>query len=183
MQQSQLPPISIYRYAAREGVAMGAYLTATSFSLLLSLRFPWMELLILPLILGFPAVLAILMKRIADAEPAYRRLASLWLGGIYTVIFGTLICTLLSALWLRFADPSFIFSYVCEAITRIEASPLAPDYADTVALMRSAIDRRLLPNGMEFVSTLAWATAFLGSMASLLIAFALTLAGRRKAPA
>ncbi len=168
---------SIYRYAAEGGIPVGLYLTLISACLLLSLRIPLLPLLILPLAIGFPFLVGWKMEQIARACPPYRRVATLWLGGIYMVIFGTLICTLISALYIKFIDPTFVYSYISNAITTIEQSPMAPDYASTTELMRKAIDNRLLPNGMEFVSSLAWFTCFFGSILSLLLALLLS---RRK---
>ena len=51
---------------------------------------------------------------------------------------------------------------------------MAADYASTIALMEQAIEKRLLPNGMEFVSSLAWATCFCGSILSLILALLLS---------
>ncbi|MDE6578896.1 MAG: DUF4199 domain-containing protein [Muribaculaceae bacterium] len=162
--------MSIYRYAAHAGIPVGIYLSIISACLLFSLKVPFLPLLIFPLLIGFPFLLGYLMERIARERPEYRRVATLWLGGIYAVIFGTLICTLLSALYIKFVDPGFVYSYISNAIATIESSPMAADYSSTVDLMRQAIEAHLLPNGMEFVSSLAWSTCFCGSLLSLFLA-------------
>ncbi|MDE5874578.1 MAG: DUF4199 domain-containing protein, partial [Muribaculaceae bacterium] len=157
----------------RAGLPVGIYLTVMSACLLLSLRIPSLPLLLLPLAIGFPFFIGYLMELIARDQPAYRKVATLWLGGIYMVIFGTLICALLSALYIKFIDPAFVYSYVSNAIVTIEESAMAPQYASTLNIMHQAIENHMLPNGMEFVSSLAWSTCFIGSILSLLIALIL----------
>ena len=82
----------------------------------MSLRIEALPMLLLPLAAGFPVMLGFIMRRISRDEPSYMKISALWLGGIYSVIFGTLICCLLSALYLMFVDPGFIHSYVGSAI-------------------------------------------------------------------
>ena len=71
----------------------------------MSLRIEALPMLLLPLAAGFPVMLGFIMRRISRDEPSYMKISALWLGGIYSVIFGTLICCLLSALYLMFVDP------------------------------------------------------------------------------
>lgn len=172
---------SVYKYAAEAGLPVGIYLTAMSMCLLLSLRFPVLPVFVGPLALFFPFLLARLMKRMAVACPGYGKFSALWLFGIYTVIFGTLICSLVSGVYLTLIEPGFIGSYVTSAIATLEASPQASEYSDTVDLMRQALEARMLPTGMEFVSSMAWLTCFAGSMLSLVIAAIIGKTQSRKA--
>ncbi|MDE6007783.1 MAG: DUF4199 family protein [Muribaculaceae bacterium] len=165
--------ISIYRYAANAGLPVGLYLTLLSASILLSLQLPLISFLTFPLLIGFPFLIGYLMERIARSQPAYRRVATLWLGGIYMIIFGTLIATLLSALYIKFINPTFVYSYISNSLDVIESSQLADRYASTSEILRQAIENHLLPNGMEFVSSIAWTTCFLGSILSLLLSLLL----------
>ena len=165
---------SIYKFAAESGVPAGLYLTLMSACFLMSIRMPSLPMLLLPLMIGFPFVLWRLLKRICIAEPAYKKFSSLWLAGIYTVIFGTLICTLFSAIYMFFIEPGFVIQYVNNAIEVVEASPMASQYQQTVALMKEAIDNHILPSPTEFLTTMAWLTCFSGSMISLFVALLMT---------
>ena len=171
---------SVYKYASEAGLPVGLYLTAMSACLLMSVRFPWLPTFIFPLALGFPVLLWYLMKRISDKEPAYLKVSALWLGGMYAVIFGTLICTLLSGLYLTFVEPGFMTSYVSNAISTLESSPMSSEYAPTIDLMREAIEARVLPSSMEFISGMGWFTCFAGSLLSLILAVVITSVGRRR---
>lgn len=169
---------SVYKYAAEAGLPVGVYLTAMSACLLLSLRIESLPVFMPLLALGFPFLLAYYMRRMARQEPAYSKFSALWLCGIYSVIFGTLICSLFSGIYLTVIDPGFIHSYIANALVEIESSPAAGEYAATTDMMRRALDGRMLPGGMQFVASMGWLTCFAGSMLSLVLA--LMLGGRRR---
>ena len=169
---------SIYKYAAEAGVPAGLYLTLMSACFLMSIKMPALPMLLLPLTLGFPFLLWGLLKRISREEPSYMKLSSLWLGGIYTVIFGTMICMLFSGFYLVFKEPGFVGLYVNNAIDIVMSSPMAAEYEETVALMQRALDAHILPSGMEFLTTMGWLTCFAGSIVSLIIALLMTRLGR-----
>lgn len=170
---------SIYKYASEAGLPAGLYLTIMSACILLSIKIQALPMLLLPLALGFPFLLWSLMKKIVKSEPAYNKFASIWLGGIYTVIFGTLICLFFSAVYVTFFEPNFVWLYVNNAITAVETSPMSADYAQTIALMREAMNARLLPSSYEFLTTMAWFTCFTGSIISLFLALLLTKSGKK----
>ncbi|MCH5240626.1 MAG: DUF4199 domain-containing protein [Muribaculaceae bacterium] len=161
---------SIYKYASETGVPMGLYLTLMSGCLLMSVKFQFLLMLLMPLSIGFPFVLWWQMKRILREESSYNKFSSLWLGGIYTVIFGTLICMFLSAIYVVFVEPNFVGLYFTQAIEAVESSPLAGEYEATVELMRNAMEAHILPSGLEFLTTMGWLTCFTGCILSLFIA-------------
>lgn len=170
---------SIYKYASEAGVPAGIYLTLMSACLLLSIKIPVLPLFLLPLGIGFPFLLWVLMKRISKEEPTYSKFSSLWLGGLYTVIFGTVICMFISALYIVIAEPGFVHLYVNNALDAVESSPVAGEYEASIALMRNAIDAHLLPSGLEFLTTMAWFTCFVGSIISLFLALIMSRSGKK----
>lgn len=159
---------------------IGILLTAMSACMLMGLRYPALTSLILPLAIIFPVILWALLRQVARKEPDYLKVSALWLGGIYTIIFGTIICMLFSATYIFYVEPGFVYEYVTAAIASIESSPLRDEYAPTTALMREAIDARILPSGMEFVTTMGWTTCFFGSVLSLIIATIIVNTRKRK---
>lgn len=165
---------SIYKYAAEAGVPAGLYLTLMSACMLLSVKIPALPVLLVPLSLGFPFVLWALVKKISKEEPSYNKFSSLWLGGIYTVIFGTLICMFFSSFYLELFEPNFVTLYVTNALEAVENTPAGSEYAASIRLMHEAIEAHLLPTGLEFLSTIAWFTCFIGSILSLGISLIMT---------
>lgn len=161
---------SIFKYAAEAGVPMGIYLTIMSACMLLSIKVPALPMALAVLVPGLPFFTAWLMKRIVTDQPAYRKVAPLWLAGIYTFIFGTLICCFLSLLYVMLFEPHFVREYMEMSIANIQATPMAADYAPMIEEINRAISSHALPTGMEFVTSMGWATCFFGSLLSLLIA-------------
>lgn len=170
---------SIYKYASEAGLPAGLYLTVMSACVLMSIKMPGLPVLLLPLAIGFPFLLWGLMKKIVKSEPSFQKFSSIWLGGIYTVIFGSLICLFLSALYIVFIEAGFVTSYVNNALATLEASEYASEYASSITLMHEAVDAHILPSGLEFVTTMAWFTCFTGSILSLLIAVVMTKTGKK----
>lgn len=170
---------SIYKYASEAGLPAGLYLTLMSACVLMSIKFPALPMLLLPLGIGFPFVLWVLLKKIVKAEPSYNKFSALWLGGIYTVIFGTLICLFLSGLYVVFVEPGFVHLYITNAIEAVESTPMAGNYEASIRMMREALEAHLLPSGLEFLTTMAWTTCFCGSILSLIIALLMSKGGRR----
>jgi len=162
-------PKSIYLFAAEAGSYLGIYLTVISATLLLANKFPALPLVALPLVIGLPFFAAWLMNSIANAEPRYRRLSALWVAGIYSFIFGTLICALFSALYLVFIEPDFLYTYFRNSIETISQAGVSSPLAD-IDTMRMALDSHMLPTPMQFVISMSWSSCFFGSVLSLPLA-------------
>ena len=170
--ENEKHPKSIYLFAAESGGYLGLYLTAISATLLLANRIPALPLLSLPLAIGLPFFAAWLMNSIANAEPRYRRVSALWVAGIYSFIFGTLICALLSGCYLLFVEPDFLYTYFRNTIDTISQAGISSPMAD-IDSMRQALDARILPSPMQFVASMGWSSCFFGAMLSLPLAMIL----------
>lgn len=168
---------SVYKYAAEGGVPVGLCLTTMSACFLLSLRYDGLLILIPLLALVVPVLILRNMNRLLREQPYYGKFSALWLCGIYSIIFGTLICSLFTGVWLTFVDPGFVSDYVENAIEMMRATP-GSSYDDTIEVMETMIRRHMLPNGMELVASMAWTTCFFGSILSLFLAIGMT--GRRR---
>lgn len=161
---------SIYKYAAEAGVPVGIYLSMMSTFMLLSVKMPLLSSFMLPMTIGFPFYLGYILKRIGKSEPSFMKFSSLWLGGIYTVIFGTLICMLFTAVYMIWIQPGFIDAYFSNMIAAIESSSLSEEYGGSLEALRNMKENHLLPTVMDFVTTMGWFTCFSGSILSLFLA-------------
>lgn len=164
---------SVYACAAEAGPLMSLPLVAVAASVLLSNRVPGLGILALPSLLAAPFLLASLMKRVAADRPSYRSFFPLWLFGIYSFIFATLICALLSALYLVFIEPGFVGTYFSNAVSAMEEASRQSqgvDFSRQAEVFRAAVDNRLLPSPMELVASMSWLSAFTGSVLSALVA-------------
>lgn len=163
---------SVYYRAAVFGLPLGLLLTAASACFILMQRIPFLATFILLILAFIPFFVYRGMKRLADGGGAFGRLATLWVFGIYSFIFGTLVCSLISAFYLVVFDPSFVYDSMNAAIDSLKSVPDAASvYAEQIDVMQRAIDRHLLPSPMEFVISMGWSSSFFGSMLSLPLAF------------
>lgn len=160
---------SVYRFGADNGIWMGIYLTLISVCFLMSVRLPILSMLIFPLLLGVPAVLYVLLRKVVKSEPGYCRVPAMWVCGIWIFVFGSLICGLISALWIILFDPDFIQQYFRNSIAMMEQTNLKSAYASEIAQLKQALRSGTLPSPMEFVFTMIWSTSFFGSLLSLVV--------------
>lgn len=171
MENSQ--PKSIYRNAAEAGPVVALPLVVVAVSILLVNKLPGMSFLALPALIVVPFLLYRLMGRLSSRYPQYSSYWPLWLFGIYSFIFATLICALLAAVYLVFVEPAFISTYFHNALDALEslsAEPASPDFSAQAEVIRSAIDRRMLPSSMELVASMSWLCAFGGAVLSAALA-------------
>ncbi len=166
---------SPYKYGADLGLWMGLYLMLISACFLLSMRLTGLAMFAFPLMIGVPVVLYFMLRRIYKESPINRTLSALWMSGIMTFICGSLICGILTAGWLLIFQPNFFYEYVAGAIRLLQEGSGASQYATQIGLMQEMIDKKLLPTPMEFVVSMIWTTAFLGSLTSLVVAWMVRL--------
>lgn len=171
---------SVYKYASEAGIYAGLWLCALAACFLFSLRLPILNWCMFPLILGLPLCLAWLMRRLVISEPQYATFSSLWLFGIYTMIFGSLICALFSAVVLIYVEPGFLTRYLTEAIRAAENSPDADQLASHTQLLKEAIKSGMIPSPMNFVTSMMWASAFTGSIVSMFLAWPISSRLKRR---
>lgn len=166
---------SVYSYAAHWGWRTGIHLTVMSMCFLMSLRCPSLTGILFAMLFLFPITVGNGMVRMRKESPGFGKFSALWLFGIYTVIFGTLICCLVSSMWVVFADPLFMRDYAVSLISDFENGMVGDNVNGMRAAMviRNAIDAHMLPTGMEFMVFLGWTTCFVGSLLSLVLAFIL----------
>lgn len=160
---------SIYKYAAEAGLPTGLYLSFVSLCSMLSVKISFLNFLILPLLAAFPFFIAWKMKNVVKDEPAHAHFSPLWLFGIYTIIFGTLICMLVTYSYLLFIDPSFIRDSMNQAIEALSQLPEEMSYGMS-DIMQKAAEKNLYPTKTQFVTSMGWFTCFAGSMLSLILA-------------
>lgn len=161
---------SIYYLASKAGVPVGMMLTAMSACFIFSRQAPSLSIVMMLIFLSIPGFMTFKMRMVAREYPEFRKLAALWVYGIYSFIFGTLICALLTAGYLLLVEPGFLYNYMSETVEGLSRSPLATEYSEQITVMRRALEQNLVPSPMEFVISIGWATCFGGSVLSLPLA-------------
>lgn len=170
---------SVYRYGAEYGQFMGIYLIVLSACFLASPHQPFILLIMAALLAAFPAILYVILRRIYREAPHNRTFSAIWTAGIMTTLCGSLICALVTAAWLIFVQPDFFMVYLRTAIATVEQSGQAAQYSDELAMMREALASGTVPSPMRYVISMVWSTVLLGSIVSMVCAFALVVRRRR----
>lgn len=164
---------SVYYQAANFGLSFGLLLTLASGCFIMMQRLPSLSVIIsVILIVCIPVYLYRGMIRLCRKNEIFSRFVTLWVFGIYSFIFATLICALITAFYLIIFEPTFIYDSMNSAIASLKSIPAADiEYSSQIDIMQKAVDRHLLPSPMEFVISMSWTSCFFGSMLSIPLAF------------
>lgn len=162
---------SVFSLAASSGIPVGLYLCLMSFCQMASVNSSSGNFVFMGMFLAFPFILYLFMKRMVRTHPAFSKMMAVWVYGIYTVIFGTLICALFTACYIYFIYPDFLSDMADQHLTLIKSHPRGTLSASTVSYFEDldAIYRHIPP--MQFVAAMGWATAFYGCVISCPLAF------------
>lgn len=162
---------SVFSLAASSGLPVGLYFCIMSFCQMASVNSMSGNIVFMGMFLAFPFILYILMKRMVKTHPVYSRMMAIWVYGIYTVIFGTLICALFTACCIYFIYPDFLAAIADRHLTIINSYPRGTLSASTVSSFEdlATIYRHIPP--MQFVAAMGWASAFYGCVISCPLAF------------
>lgn len=172
---------SVYRYGAEYGRFLGIYLIVMSALTIAGAHAPFMTLLMAALLPGFPVILYLVMRRIYREVPYYRTISAMWSIGNITVICGTLICALVSGLWLTFVEPNFFANYIRNCIATLQSSGQGAQYQEQIDMFKQMLQNGGLPSPMQFVVSMSWTTAFFGCILSMICGWLLVARERRKA--
>lgn len=160
---------SIYRRAADNGLIFGVYLSVLFVMFVLSGKSFLTSLAGLVLLLGIPGVIFVFLRRCFIAEFGKTTISGLWMLGILIFIYASLICGVVTYVYLQYFDPSFIYNQA-QAALDIYRSVEEIKGTDLVIGMQRAIEEKLLPTPIQFVFQMIWVTTFFGSLLSLLTA-------------
>lgn len=155
---------NIYSTAARLGVPFGAYLSALSAAMVFSDQSQVLPVVALAMMVCLPMALYRMQRRshILDPVTPY---AGIWLLGMVTLIFASLICAMVSYVLITTMRPDFINEQMQAAINVYSATPELRD-SQLVEAMRTVQKENLLPTPIEYVIQMFWMTSFSGSMLS-----------------
>lgn len=169
----------IYQRAARYGVPMGLYLSLLSVSVVFSDRAALLPVLALVLIVCWPLAIYRIQRREHLAAGGAMPYAGLWLTGIMTVVFGSLICALVTCGVITALRPNFIYEQMQEALDIYRQVPEMRG-SEMMTVMQQATDKGMLPSPIEYAMQMFWLTSFAGSVISAVLAFvAMKLPARR----
>ncbi|MDD2961421.1 MAG: DUF4199 domain-containing protein [Muribaculaceae bacterium] len=159
---------SIYRRGADDGLIFGIYLSAIFLCSVIGVGVPILSILSLLLIIALPLLLFKFLRRSFVASNGLSTFSEVWMLGILIFLFGSLICGVVTYVYLQFIEPTFIYDQVNAALDIYKSMPQMKD-AEFVKIIQQAIDQHLLPSAIQIVIQMIWFTIFSGSLLSLLL--------------
>lgn len=160
---------SVYRYGAEYGVGFGIYLSLMALAIMYGFDYPLLLLAAIVMIAATPAIIYPMLRRYKTIMHGFAPFASLWLLGIMIFLFGSLICSAVTYLWMQYVMPTFIYDQVMAAIELYKTLP-GNEAAEVVKVMESVVQHHALPSPIEVVVQMIMLTTFLGSLVSMALA-------------
>lgn len=165
---------SVYRWGAEYGLGFGIYLTLMALAIMYGFSHSSLLLVAMAMMVAAPAVVYPMLRRYRTSMRGYAPFASLWMLGILVFLFGSLICGMVTYVWLQYVMPMFIYDQVMMAIDLYKGIP-GDDAAEVVRVMEAIVERHALPSPIEVVVQMIMLTTFLGSLVSMALASVLSL--------
>lgn len=160
---------SVFKCAAENGISFGIYLSVIFFTCIYGTSSFLINSIGLIMILAAPLMLFRYMRKFYKTHPDASPIVTLWNLGIFTSLFGSLICALVTYIWLQYITPTFIIDQAKAALAVYEQYPDLSGN-DLVISLRKAIEENLLPTPIVVVLQLIWFTTSLGVVGSLIMA-------------
>lgn len=160
---------SVFKCGAENGVVFGLYLSAIFFSCIYGGTSAFISFIQLLLFLAVPLVIFIFMMKYNNSHPATSSFSALWTLGTFTYLCGSLICGIITYVWLQYVTPDFIVEQAKTALATYEQLPELKNH-ELTGILRKAIEDNMLPSPIMVVFQLIWLTVSAGVVTSLILA-------------
>lgn len=159
---------SVFKRGADDGFWAGIYLSVLVIVLLLSVKSLLAGMLGLTMAVCVPVATYLLLRRTYRADYGTTRFSELWMQGICTFFFGSLIMAVALYVFLEFIDSGYIYTMVGQAVETYRAvgTPEAVELAD---ILQKLVDGNMLPSPIMVAVDMIWTVSFTGSVLSLLL--------------
>lgn len=159
---------TLFQLAAENGITFGLYLSAIFLLLVYGNTSFILNTIGLILILAIPLTLFRYMRKYHVSQNGNTNLSQVWTLGMITFLCGSLICALVTYIWLNFVKPGFIYEQATAALAAYEQVPELNNN-DFVTILRQAIEEKSLPTPIEFVFQMLSFSFSAGVILSLLL--------------
>lgn len=95
-------------------------------------------------------------------------LSALWLQGIVIFMCGMMISAIVSIVYLKFVDPTFIIDRLNDVIELYSSSPVE-ELREVATVLTNMIDQKVVPSTGAIVMEMVWLGVFSGSILSLIV--------------
>lgn len=168
---------SVYRRGADDGFWLGIYLSVLIILCFSSVNMPLLSFPAMILGLGVPAMIYFFLKRGFAADGGKSIFSALWLQGICTFFFGSLIMALTVYIYLRFVNPTYFPDGVGSLIEMYDQAGVDDSTYELLTQMKK---NNIYPTAGQTAVELIWATVFTGSLLSMLLTFIIRTFNKRK---
>ena len=162
------------------GFLLAVPMIAAAAAFFFSIDVPELSLCVGPLFLAVLVLWPVLALRIVRKSPALADFNRMWTVGLFAFIGASLVCALFSALMLVAVKPGFIQHYVEHCIGLMRQPGIPESLSANADLMTDALKYKAIPTGMQFVESMFWFPAFLGSIYSMAVAFVVSRRGKSR---
>lgn len=160
---------SVYRIGAEDGLKMGPLMILCLFLCGLTTYQVWAFVPALASLLAPPVALYLMMNRTRQRYGMQCTFSALWLEGICTFFFGSLLMALFCYVALRFIWPGFIAHQV-DAIVSTYSTIDSAQARDIASTMDKARKSGLIPSPIDIALELVYIGVFSGSVLSMIFA-------------
>lgn len=165
-------PKSVYRRGADDGFIFGVYLSLMFIFQALAIvhNSTLLSLLTLIMMLAVPAVIYFFLRRAYIADGRRSSFSALWLQGICTFFFGSLLMAVTVYVYTRLVQPNFMpeaFESLRQAYAMIDTD----EAQQMVRWIENAQKHHLYPPASQLAVAFIWGAVFTGSILSMIISF------------
>lgn len=169
---------SPYYLGARAGMPVGLYMSAMFLLMIVMSRVPVVSYLLLCMMLCMPVVIYATMRATVVSSKGETSYSSLWMQGIMTFLFGSVVCGLVTMVYLKFVEPRFIIGMVQTCVDNCRAMPGA-EYSELADTLENMIRKGVVPTASSFTVSMFWFSMSSGSLLSAIVAAIARNSGRR----
>lgn len=159
---------SVFQYAAEYGLVFGLYLSCIFFTCIYGNVSTLISMAGMLLFIASPILVFKFMRKFHNSHLSTSTFGSVWTLGVMIYLCASMICGIVTYIWLQYVMPGFILEQAQTALATYEAIPELKNHAITTTL-RQAIENHLLPTPIVIVFQMMWITIFSGMIVSLIL--------------
>ena len=170
---------SPYYQGARAGVPIGLYFVAMFFLFVLMTKLAFASAVLMLMMVCLPIAVYATMRTTVGRTRGKVVWSSLWMQGIMSFLFGSVICGLVTMVYLKFVEPNFLVDLFQMCIDTYASIP-GKEAEQATEMLQNIVKHGGVPTATSFTMSMFWLTAFSGSMLSLFLALIASAVGKHK---
>ena len=170
----------IVQFAMEAGAYMGLYFVVKFIFAVLSLNYPFCNVVSTIMLLFVPLVVFFMMRRFSNQNEGGSYFSQLWMMGILLFFFASLISGLAQYIYYVYINPEYIKSQLFNpeyiksqlsaAVTLLESLNMTSD-PSLLEAVKTGLEQGNIPSPMAVVIQQMWVNVFFGSLLSAVMAW------------